>query len=487
MQGFKVVIFIFSCCFFSVAFSQNKIQQAVDAFASNAYFSNASISFMAVDCATGEVLATKNPNLALPTASTTKLFTTATAYQLLGKDYTPKTRIYADAPIGKDGVINGNVWIRGGGDVSLGSRYYNGDGLENEFLKRWADTLKKMGIKKINGAIIADGSEFGYDALPDGWAWGDIGNYYGAGASGLPIFDNMLRYYFQTGSKTGSPTTLIGTYPEIKQLTFHNHITSAGQGDNSYIYGAPYGYDRFGTGTLGVGQGRFTVKGSLPDPELTFAQEALRIFKAWGIEVTDSCKNARLMHLSNATARYANKHLLLMHEGKSLNSIAWWTNMKSVNLFAEELLCWIGYATSGNGSIENSLGKVMGYWSGKMNTIGLNLTDGSGLSRSNAISASHFCELLKFMTTSKEFTAFYGGLPVAGVSGTLSAVCKNQPAEGKVHAKSGTMKRIKSYAGYVETNSGKRIAFAIVINNFNSSSDYTVQQMEKVFNAMVQF
>ena len=91
------------------------------------------------------------------------------------------------------------------------------------------------------------------------------------------------------------------------------------------------------------------------------------------------------------------------------------------------------------------------------------------------------------MYGTQNYKTFYGTLPVAGVSGTLSSVCKNQAGEGKIHAKSGTMNRIKSYAGYVETKSGKTLSFALIINNFNCSSEATVERMEKVFNEMSQF
>lgn len=158
--------------------------------------------------------------------------------------------------------------------------------------------------------------------------------------------------------------------------------------------------------------------------------------------------------------------------------------MKSVNLFAEQLLTWVGYGTNGNGSIDNSIARMMNYWEDKINTRGLYIKDGSGLSRTNAISAEHFCQLLRFMTKSSQYKSFYGTLPIAGVSGTLSSVCKNQAGENRIHAKSGTMNRVKSYAGYVETKSGKTIAFALIINNFNCSSEATVERMERVFNVM---
>jgi D-alanyl-D-alanine carboxypeptidase/D-alanyl-D-alanine-endopeptidase (penicillin-binding protein 4) len=467
-----------------VLFSQNTVQQAINSFAAEPCFLNAGVSFSAVDCATGEQIATLNPTLSLSPASTTKLFATATAIEVLGSDYAPKTRIYIDGTIQADSVLSGNLWIRGGGDAALGSRYYNGDGLEDQFLQQWADTLLKLGIKKITGSVISDASEFGYQGAPDGWGWSDMGNYYGAGASGLSIYDNMLRYYFKTSTTIGSKTLLTGTFPTIPELNFINYITAGGKGDNSYIFGAPYSLDRFGTGTLEKGANRFVVKGSLPDPELTFAAEFVRVLGTKGIQVLSGYANARKQPIQSPALRYATKQLLYTHHGKTVGSIAWWTNMKSVNLFAESLLCLVGYGTNGVGTTDNSLDKLDAFWRDKINTKGLYINDGSGLSRSNAISADHFCQLLKYMTTSKEFQTFYNTLPIAGVSGTLSTVCKNQPGENRVHAKSGTMNRIKSYAGYVESTSGRRIAFAIIVTNFSCSNDVTLAKIEKVMNTL---
>lgn len=483
---FKITPFLFVLPFWfiTVVFGQNTVQQAINLFASEPCFLNAGIGFSAVDCVTGEQIAVLNPNLSLAPASTTKLFATATALEVLGADYAPKTRIYADGVMQADSVLSGNLWIRGGGDPTLGSRYYNGDGLEDQFLQKWADTLLKMGIKKISGAVISDASEFGYQGAPDGWSWSDMGNYYGAGASGLAIYDNMLRYYFKTSTTAGAKTVLSSTFPSIPELNFINYITAGGKGDNSYIFGAPYSLERFGTGTLEKGVNRFVVKGSLPDPELTFAAEFVRVLNAKGIQVVGGFANVRKQPSQSPTLRYATKQLIYTHTGKTVGSVAWWTNMKSVNLFAESLLCLVGYGTNGIGTTDNSLDKLAAFWRDKINTNGLFINDGSGLSRTNAIAADHFCQLLKYMTKAKEFQTFYNTLPIAGVSGTLSSVCKNQQGENRVHAKSGTMNRIKSYAGYVESTSGRRIAFAIIVSNFSCTNDVTLSKIEKVLNTL---
>ena len=114
--------------------SQNSVQTAVDAFANDPVFANASVGFLAIDVATGEVVASKNPATCLSPASTEKLFSTATAFEVLGSNYAPKTRIYIDGTLDANGTVNGNLWIRGGGDVSIGSRYYNAEGIEDTLL-----------------------------------------------------------------------------------------------------------------------------------------------------------------------------------------------------------------------------------------------------------------------------------------------------------------------------------------------------------------
>ena len=132
-------------------------------------------------------------------ASTAKLFSTSCALKLLGKDYRAKTRFYADGVIDSLGILQGDLWIRGGGDVSLGSKYFNEKGWEFDFMNHWLDSLTFHGINGVNGRLIVDGSEFGYDGVPDGWDWSDMGNYYGVGAAGINYFDNTLKYYFKTG------------------------------------------------------------------------------------------------------------------------------------------------------------------------------------------------------------------------------------------------------------------------------------------------
>ncbi|MDX1651084.1 MAG: D-alanyl-D-alanine carboxypeptidase/D-alanyl-D-alanine-endopeptidase [Brumimicrobium sp.] len=489
MKIIVVCTFYFLSFNFCPGFTQsNKVQLAIDSFVSSEGLENAAISFAAYDITNKTSIAEKNSTMALSPASVVKLFTTAAAFEVLGKDYKPVTRLYIDKNPDSLGVLRGDVFIRGGGDPTLGSRFFYERENQDDFLDEWLKVLKHLGIKKITGRIIADGSAFGYEGAPDGWSWSDLGNYYGSGPSGCVIYDNMTYLHFSTSRELNGLTTLDSMTPKIEGYSLFNSVsTYSSSRDNAYIYGGPYSYDRFAVGNLPRNQSNFEVKASIPDPEMLLAQEFHRRILQAGIEIHNPPTGMRsLLLLGNNKPEYSNQKEILSYKGKSVSDIAYWTNMRSVNLFAEQLLCLIGYEKTTEGTTSKSSDFVNNYWSPRLNKA-MFQTDGSGLSRSNGFSADHFIKLLDYMHASGSFEAFKNTLPVAGQSGTLTSLCRGQAADGRMYAKSGTMKRIKSYAGYVESKSGKTIAFALIVNNDDLSGYTLVQKMENVFNAMAQY
>lgn len=466
-----------------VVFAQNNIQLTIDNFVKKAIVKNASIGFKCYDLTNNIEIAQYNSFTALPPASTTKLFTTATVLELLAPDLKPSTRIYLDGKL-ENGTLNGDLWIRGGGDVTLGSSYFNKPGTESNFLGQWIDSLKNLGIIKITGAIHIDGSEFGYNGTPDGWNWSDIGNYYGAGHAGICVYDNTLKYKFSTSNVPGGKTNLLSTFPVVPSLNFKNYIVSNAVGnDQSFIFGAPYSNERYGTGNLPLNEKNFIVKGSLPDPEYQLGYELLTKLNQVGIAVEKGIKTVRALE-EKTVPNYNSFQLIYTHYGASIQAITTLTNHKSINLFAEGLLGILAYQLTGNGETKAGIDEIYKYWSKKMDVTGLILQDGSGLSRSNGISADHFCSLLKEMYASKNYQLFLASLPIAGKSGTISSLCKNQAGEGRIYAKSGTISKIKSYAGYVLSTSGKKIAFAITVNNYTCTNLELRKQLEVIFNAL---
>lgn len=466
-------------------FGQTSVQTAVNSFADYWAFKNAGITITVRNLADGSIVASHNSDLALAPASIAKLFSTASAFEILGEKYSPKTELYTDGKINASGVLEGNLYLRALGDPTLGSKYFNDDGAEGQYLESWVKDMKLAGIKEITGKIIVDGSAFGYQGCPEGWTWGDMGNYYGAGPSAVIINDNILNYYFKTSS-IGKTSTLVRTVPEIEGLRLLNTIKGQNvSGDNSLIYGAPYSLDLYASGSLPYNRSSFMVKGTVPDPEKLLSKKLYDAIISNGIKVSNGYDNNRNLLLADAEQKpYSSMTLIKSWEGKTIEQIAYHTNMRSVNIFAEQLVCLIGYEKKGIGSTSNGLDYITDYWKGKLGLKHLHLHDGSGLSRTNAISSNQFTLLLKYMAGSDKYAVFKSTLPTAGQSGTLSNVCKGQAAEGRVFAKSGTMNRIKSYAGYVKSKSGKELCFSMTVNNYDCSNSATVDQMEKLFNAM---
>ena len=120
------------------------------------------------DAATGRVIVERDPRRNLVPASILKVFVTAAALDKLGPERSFPTRLYYDGAI-LNGFLNGNIYIKGGGDPSLGSGLVKGAEPLDEVFKAWAAAVKKAGINVINGAIVGDESAF--ESVPPGsWA-----------------------------------------------------------------------------------------------------------------------------------------------------------------------------------------------------------------------------------------------------------------------------------------------------------------------------
>jgi serine-type D-Ala-D-Ala carboxypeptidase/endopeptidase (penicillin-binding protein 4) len=460
----------------------NGIQTYAETIMADTQLKHAVFGFYVKDMTSGEVIADYNSEMSIPSASTMKLVTTATALQVLGRGYRFKTKImYSGSYDTLNGTINGDIYLVGGGDPTLGSTHFNKDGQERDFINKWADSLYILGVRKVTGKVIADASIYRYEGVPSGWVWGDMGNYYGAGPSGLTIFDNMLELHFKTGAAAGDSTILHCTTPYVPNISIKNFVRAAdSKDDDAYVYGAPYSYDWFVKGTIPKGQEDFVVKASIPDPEFIAALEFDYALEQRGIDVTYAPSTFRELDKNQSFIKPV-LDTLLVHESPSLGSIINIVNQQSINLFAEHVLCQISVNNSGYGSTNNGALICTNYWKGKIDATGLFMTDGSGLSRSNAVSAKFFVDLLTYMNSSKSASAFKESMAIAGKRGTMSGMADGTTADGRVYGKSGTMTRIKSFAGYVDSSSGKKLAYAMIINNHYCTS----AQLKKYFEQLM--
>ncbi|MEM1294389.1 MAG: D-alanyl-D-alanine carboxypeptidase/D-alanyl-D-alanine-endopeptidase [Verrucomicrobiota bacterium] len=419
-------------------------------------------------------------NMGLVPASTMKAITTATAVDLLGPEFRFKTMLQYTGTIDEEGTLNGDVIVKGGGDPTLGSSQ-----IVNTFAK-WQAALSQAGIRKIAGRIVGDASIFGTKLLPDSWQWNDMGNYYGAGACGLTFHQNQFFCTFRTGSP-GNKAALAGTDPRLPGIEFFNEmrVGSVGSGDNGYIYGVPYGKVFYLRGTVPAGSSSFTIKGSLPDPAFFCARAFTKHLNQRSFEVTGEPTTLRLVEaVGNRLA--STRETIMVQQSETLQSIMVLTNHKSVNLRAECIHRMNGVENKGSGSLDEAEKSTQQHWAGKgINMNGFYMADGCGLSRSNTVTAKQMALILYHAAKGENFQPFYNSLPIAGRSGTLRSIGQGSLADGRVRAKSGTLDRIKNYAGYVSAQSGQKYAFALYINNYTCELWEVKSKIVRVWNKMV--
>ena len=153
-----------------------------------------------------------------------------------------------------------------------------------------------------------------------------------------------------------------------------------------------------------------------------------------------------------------------------------------MNLYAETLLKHIGLSVMGEGSTLVGTTAIKDFWTKNgIDTQNLFMADGSGLSRQNAMTAKTLVDILVYMKTkSRSFDAYYNSIPIMGVEGTQKYYFQESVLKGKARAKTGSMTRVRSMAGYMTTLNGKEVAFAIMVNNYNGASSEVVNQIEKL-------
>ena len=442
-----------------------------------------------LDIKKDSVIISHNSHLTLIPASTTKIITTATALALLGWDFKYETRIEYDGKLDTTtGILHGSIYITGSGDPTLDSEAFKTSGDKIPLTDQWANVIFEKGIKKIEGAIIGDASAFEEEMVPPTWIWGDMGNYYGAGACGLNFKDNQFSIFYKSGNKKGDPITILKIQPQIPGLKIENYAYTGYYVDNAYIYGAPYNNFRYVRGTIPSNKSNYEVKGSIPDPPLFCAQSLDSSLKKIGVEIKITPTTVRTMQEKTIASHQKTRTLLHIQTSHTLNKIVYQTNMLSNNLYAEALLKTIAFKKVKAGDDQTGTDVVTDYWKQKgIDLKGFYLADGSGLSRFNSMTTKQLSSILGAIAKdSILYDKFSESLPVAGKSGSLGKLCKGTLAEGNLSAKSGYMTRVRSYAGYVTSKKGTLLSFAIIVNNYTCTPTLMKEGLEKMMIAIAE-
>lgn len=422
-----------------------------------------------------------NSTTGMVPASVMKVVTTGTALSLLGPGYRFTTLLQYDGAKNAN-VLEGNIFIRGGGDPTLGAESY-GSSVE-KVVNNWATAIQNLGVDSISGCIIGDAEAYERDMTPGGWCWEDVQSDYGAGPSGLSIHENQFDI-----SLSGNGSHVSMSYsPKIPGMKLYNQcICNPGIGKSyAYVTGGPYQFERVVQGEV---NGHLDARGSIPDPALLCAQLLKKELEERGIKVGDSATTIRLIRLNGLKLESeGGRKVITSSSSASLADLVYHTNQISQNFYAETILRAIGHKLKGYGSTFGGVSCVYEFWKNhNVDIQGMYMVDGSGLSRNNSITTQQLVSMLRvFAKDSVMFPSFYRSLPVAGESGTIRKLADSTAAEGNLRAKSGTMSRVRAYAGYVDTKSGQRMAFAMIGNNTQWELAEIRDKFEKLFVLMAE-
>ena len=458
-------------------------QKAVDAMLSDPCMKSGSAAILIMDINNSEIIAEHNSSVSLTQASVMKLITSAAALELLGSEHRFVTGIGFTGSVRKSsGTLEGDIIIKGGGDPVLGSE--NFPDYYEDFADSWVTEISSAGIKRIKGRIVSDDSYFDYQPVPPGWNWEDLGNYYGAGVYGISLYDNTLKMHFRT-SGTGTVPVLLYTEPKDPGINLRNYLRASGNSDQGYVYMSPYSSSGWISGTIPVNSDDFVLKASLPDPPLLLSKILTGKLKAAGIKVKLEPVTVRLI-TGYSPASYTE---IARTESPPLSEIIKLLNTESINLYAEHLVKEIGKLTSDEGTTDAGLSAVRQFLESiGLETGGMFIEDGSGLSPQDAVNPAQMVKLLVYMKEkSRNWHEYFDSLPEAGKEGTLKDCFLDPVFDGRLRAKSGTLTRSKAYAGYFETMTGREMTFCIIVNNFTGPSTHIVEHIEDILKETISY
>ena len=437
----------------------------------------------------GDTIVSYNPLRKLVPASNTKLVTTGLALSRLGASYRFATRIGYAGEI-RNGVLHGDLYIIGGGDPTIGARDEIASPADSLF-SAWAAMVRNVGIRKIEGSVIGDGSYYDGEYDQPTWEYGDIGTYYGPGSDGLSFYRNRIDLHLRPSDKAGGKVFIESVYPDLPWLSMDNtaRTSPAGNKDNVLLYTTTFSDNAVLAGSLPQEGGPYTFKAANKQGARTCAHMFTEYLSRVGIEIKGVTSKGEPASISAANgpasrdvlpaAHSANRpiagqgrtgvHIIGETYSPALLQIARMTNKVSDNFYAEALFRALSKQSTFSASYDScavaavrcleamfasnrsrvapasGLGRRTSHL-----PVGFRMVDGSGLSRHNYMSPSFFCDFLSAMWTAPCRDAYISTINMPGNEG-MKYRLKAFPlsVRERVRMKSGSMDGVICYSGYV--------------------------------------
>ncbi|MDQ7778568.1 MAG: D-alanyl-D-alanine carboxypeptidase/D-alanyl-D-alanine-endopeptidase [Planctomycetota bacterium] len=429
--------------------------------------SDSKVGVVALDLRTGTEIVARNATEALIPASNAKLLTTAAALDCLGADFEFVTTLYRTGPINGDGVIEGDLVVKGAGDPNISGRFF--DGNVCAVFEKWAGNLRKLGVKRIGGDIVLDDTIFDREFVHPAWPDEQLAGWYCAPVSALVFNDSCVDITVKASAVLDAPAQVV-LAPPTEYVTIKNKVTTTSKkaAHSIALNRKP------GANTIEI-RGEFWQKAdalvesvTVENPTMYFGAVLRETLARQGIECAGRvrCADAPFDAAQAGVEAVARSR-------SSLAATIEVANKRSQNLYAEQLLKRMGWQKHGTGSFANG-SKVVGEFlegldCGKDN---FSISDGSGLSRLNRASAEHLVGVLRWaLGEEARAEIMRNSLSVSGVDGTLAKRMTDPLRKGRVLGKTGYISGVSTLSGYVlDANGSPAVAFSVLINWRNPKS-----------------
>jgi serine-type D-Ala-D-Ala carboxypeptidase/endopeptidase (penicillin-binding protein 4) len=436
------------------ASNDDDLPQTLDAMVRGGVLGHSHASVVVYSLDEGRVIYAFHPDELLNPASNTKVFTTAAALARLGSEFRFLTELYVDAPP-RDGVVEGNLTLRGHGDPSLVS----------ERIWQMSNDLWHAGLREVNGDLILDDTAFDSVVEGPGWDQDRSDRAYMAPISALSCNYSSFALYVSPGDRPGSKARVeiepMSAYFKIDNHTLTGSGTRRLRKPTTAGHGNHDGYHVTVSGRVPVGQPTTTLWRRVGDPTLYCGETVKELFARRGIKIHGRVRKAPV----SPTAV-----LFYTAESESLDLLLKRVNKQSQNFVAESILKTLGaQASKGPGSWPGGVSAVADFLE---RDVGIPrnsylMKNGSGLNDVNRFSAAQVVKVLAYMyprlTLAPEYLSSLG---IAGKDGTVRFRMGGTPAVGRVRAKTGTLEDVTALSGYAESLSGHHYAFSVLVNDY---------------------
>lgn len=455
-KGCRVLV-LFLCCFYlrpasTLADSVAKVQRELDRILLGHNDPKAKLGARVVDLTTGQVLYEHDAATPMIPASNMKLIVCAAAIDRFGKDYQFKTVL---AIRGRDLVVVGC------GDPTFGDEKLaqaKGEPITAVF-REWADKLSAAGVKQVTGNIVIDDSVFDRQFVHPSWPADQFQAWYEAPIGGLNFNANCIEVSVKPTKKGAACAAsfipgnmLLKLTNSARTGTKHAPVVSRKRGTNVVTVS--------GTVARSDKLGPLTVQ----DPGLYFGHVLKTVLASKGIKVLGDVVREKLALGPDRVP--TGGHAVAIHAAPLRDAVNR-AGTHSLGMMAEGLFKRLGSEESGVGSWETGRSALRAFLvkAGAAEKQFV-IDDGSGLSRKNNLSALATTQVLAYMFKAPggRFEMLRDSLARPGRDGTLHKRMRVQEIKDRIYAKTGYINGVRTLAGYIQTKSGRWLAFAFYYN-----------------------